>query len=74
MPLWHLLVMAAVLHFPAGGAPTAEVETLKGERHAGELVELGAAGAVLKTAQATITVPLADVLEVRFPGSPAPEP
>jgi hypothetical protein len=74
MPLWHLLVMVAVLQFPAGGAPTAEVETLKGERHAGELVELGASGAVLKTGQATDTIPLADVLEVRFPGSPAPEP
>jgi hypothetical protein len=53
MPIWHLLLVAAALQVPATGPPAAEVETLKGERHSGELVELGATSAVLKTGQST---------------------
>jgi hypothetical protein len=74
MPIWHLLLFAFALQVPATGPTAAEVETLKGERHSGELIELGATSAVLKSGQSTTTVPLADVLEIRFPASPPPEP
>jgi len=70
MAAWHVLFAAAVLNL----GPSAEIDTLKGERHAGELVSLDAAAAVLKTGEASVTVPLADVLEVRFPAAPPPEP
>jgi hypothetical protein len=73
MAVWQVVFVAAVLNFPAEGAPTAEIETLKGERHVGELLALDAAAAVLKTGEKTATVPLADILELRFPGSPPPE-
>jgi hypothetical protein len=74
MPLWHLLVMAAVLQVPAGGAPAAEIETLKGERQTGELTKLDAAEVVLKSGETTSTVPLSEVLELRLKGAPPPEP
>jgi hypothetical protein len=74
MPLWHLLLMAAALQVPAGGAPAAEIETLKGERLAGELVSLEAAQALLKSGESSTAVPLAEVLEIRLKGAAAPEP
>jgi hypothetical protein len=73
MAVWHVVFVAAALNFPAEGAPTAEVETLKGERHAGELVSLDASAAVLKSGGISATVPLADILELRFPANPPPE-
>jgi len=73
MAVWHLVLITAALNFPAGGTPAAEIDTLKGERHAGELVSLDAGAAVLKTGETSTTVPLADILELRFPASPPPE-
>jgi hypothetical protein len=70
MAAWHVLFAAAVLNL----GPSAEIDTLKGERHAGELVSLDATSAVLKSGESSVTVPLADVLEVRFPAAPPPEP
>jgi hypothetical protein len=73
MAVCQLLLVAAALHLAAGGAPAVEIDTLKGERHSGELVSLDATAIVLKTGEATAAVPLANVLEVRFPASPPPE-
>lgn len=69
MPLCYALLLAFALDLPA-----VEVEALKGERYAGELVELNAGSAVLKQADSSRKVPLAEVLEIRFPSAPAPEP
>jgi NPCBM/NEW2 domain len=68
MPVWHLLLLGSLLQVPA-----AEIETLKGDRHAGELVELNETSAILKEGSAKLTLPLAGVLEIRFPGAPAAE-
>jgi hypothetical protein len=73
MAVWHIVFVAAALNFPAEGAPAAEIETLKGERHAGELVSLDASAATLKSGENSATVPLADILELRFPANPPPE-
>src|SRR5262245_22749786 len=70
MAVWHVLFAAAVLNL----GPAAEIDTLKGERHAGELVSLDATAAVVKAGESSVTVPFADVLEVRFPAAPPPEP
>ncbi len=70
MAVWHLVLMTASLNFQAGGAPAAEIDTLKGERHSGELVSLDGATAILKSGETSITVPLADILELRFPVNP----
>ncbi|MGE5192119.1 MAG: NPCBM/NEW2 domain-containing protein [Deltaproteobacteria bacterium] len=74
MAIWHAALLAAALNFPATGAPAAEIETLKGDRHAGELVSLDASAVVLKSGGNSVTVPLAEVLELRFPAVPPPEP
>lgn len=68
MPVWHLLLLSSLLQIPA-----AEIETLKGDRLVGELVELGATSAILKQGSANLTVPLSGVLEVRFPAAPPAE-
>jgi len=73
MAVWHLVVMTAALNFQAGGAPAAEIDTLKGERHSGELVSLDGATAILKSGESSNTVPLADILELRFPVNPPPD-
>jgi hypothetical protein len=70
MAAWHVLFAAAVLNL----GPSAEIDTLKGERHAGELVSLDATSAVVKSGDSSVTIPLAEVLEVRFPAAPPPEP
>lgn len=69
MAAWHLLLLSAVLQLPA-----TEIETLKGERHAGQLVELSDSAAVVKQGEKSVSVPLASVLEVRFPAAPPAEP
>src|SRR5262245_15645374 len=65
---WHVLMAAAL------GAPAVEIETLKGDRRTGELVALDATAAQLKSGAVAAEVPLADVLEVRFPTSPPADP
>ena len=73
MAVWHLVLITAALNFPAGGAAAAEIDTLKGERHAGDLVSLDAVSAILKSGETSATVPLADILELRFPTTPPPD-
>ncbi len=73
MAVWHVLFVAAALNFAVADAPAAEIETLKGERLAGALVSLDATAAVLKSGENSTTVPLADILELRFPANPPPE-
>jgi|SRR5579872_3788155 len=65
---WSLLVLIAALPLPA-----AEIETLNGDRHAGDLVELTGESAVLKQGPTSVTLPLAGVLEIRFPAASLPE-
>ena len=69
MPVWHLIVLGAVLQLP-----TTEIETLKGDRQAGELVELNDSAALLKQGDKSVSIPLPTLLEVRFPTAPPAEP
>jgi hypothetical protein len=64
MSIWSLLVLV-----PALSLPGVEIETLQGDRHAGDLVELTDEVAILKNSQARVTLPMASVVEVRFPAS-----
>jgi hypothetical protein len=66
--VWSLLVLVAALPLPA-----AEIETLNGDRHVGELIELTSESAVLKQGPSSVTLPLAGILEVRFPATSPPE-
>jgi hypothetical protein len=68
MSVWSLLVLIAALPLPA-----VEIETLNGDRHAGERVELTDESAILQQGRASITLPLASVVEVRFPALPPSE-
>ena len=74
MAVWHVALLAAALNFPATGIPAAEIETLKGDRLTGELVALDASAVVLKSGGNSTTVPLAEVLELRFAPTAPPEP
>src|SRR5262249_29908993 len=67
------LFVAVLVSLPAAASAAVEVETLKGDRHAGELVALDAQAAVLKSGGNSTTVPLADVIEIRFPEAQPPE-
>ncbi|HEY3969040.1 MAG TPA: NPCBM/NEW2 domain-containing protein [Planctomycetaceae bacterium] len=69
MPVWHLVLLSAALQFPA-----AEIETLKGDRQVGELVELNDSAALLKQGDKNVSVPLPTLLAVRFPAAPPAEP
>ena len=64
MSVWSMLVLAAAVSLPA-----VEIETLNGDRHAGELVELTEASAILKQGQSSISLPLASIVEIRFPAA-----
>jgi hypothetical protein len=74
MAAWHVFLAAALYSFPAAAGPPVEIDTLKGDRHAGELVTLDASTATLKIGGNSATIPLAEILEVRFPAAPPPEP
>ncbi|MBS0266593.1 MAG: NPCBM/NEW2 domain-containing protein [Planctomycetes bacterium] len=69
MPVWHILLLSAALQLP-----TTEIETLKGERATGELVELNDSSAVLKQGTQSVSFPLPGLLAVRFPQAPPAEP
>jgi hypothetical protein len=69
MPVWHLVLLSAALQLPA-----TEIETLNGDRHAGELVEVNDLAALLKLGDKSVSIPMPAVLEVRFPAAPAAEP
>lgn len=69
MPLWSLILLAAL-----ADAPAVEVETLKGDRHSGQLEELTDSRIRLQAPTAAVEVPLADVLSVRFPAAMPPDP
>ncbi|MBI3862629.1 MAG: NPCBM/NEW2 domain-containing protein [Planctomycetia bacterium] len=64
-----LVLLAALLQLPA-----TEIETLKGDRQAGELVELNDTAALLKQGDKTVSVPMTSVLEVKFPATVPVEP
>lgn len=69
MALWHLLLCAALVDLPA-----VELETVKGDRHKGQLVELTPAAVTLRSGEANVQVPLAEVLVLQFPASKPGEP
>jgi len=73
MAVW-LIVLSVLAPSLFPGPPAVEVATLKGERHAGELLEVTAGAVVLKQGADSLKVPLADLLEVRFPAAQPPEP
>ncbi|MBW3539730.1 MAG: NPCBM/NEW2 domain-containing protein [Planctomycetes bacterium] len=62
-------ILLAVL---LAASPKVELSTLKGEQHIGELQSLSAETVTLAGETGPVTVPLADVLKVRFP-APADE-
>jgi len=68
MSVWSLLLVLVALPLPA-----VEIETLSGDRHSGELVELTDEMAVVKQDQASLRLPLASVIEIRFPSAAAAE-
>jgi NPCBM/NEW2 domain len=69
MALWHLVLLAALSDLPA-----VEIETLKGDRHAGALAELSSTALRLKQGEAVLDLSLADVVGVRFTSPTVPEP
>lgn len=69
MVLWHVVLLAALAEFP-----TAEVETLKGDRHTGALAELTSEKLRLQTGDTHLELPTGDVVSVRFPSATPPEP
>ena len=73
MAVW-LIVLSVLAPSLFPGSAAVEVATLKGDRHAGELLELTAATVVIKQGADSLKVPLADLLEVRFPAGQPPEP
>lgn len=64
-----LSLLAALANLPA-----VEVDTIKGARHAGQLVELTSAAVRLRTTETAVDVPLSEAIEVRFVPAPAGEP
>jgi hypothetical protein len=74
MAVWHVALLAAALNAPSAGNAAVEIETLKGDRLTGELVTLDASNVVLKSGENGTTVPLANVLELRFTAAAPPEP
>lgn len=65
----YLLLTAAVADLPM-----VEVDTLKGSVHSGPLKQVTSSDIRLEKDGGEITVPIADVLEIRFPPAPAPKP
>lgn len=60
--LCSLLAGAAMLELPV-----AELDTLKGDRHKGKLAAITSSGAMLQLDKGERSVPLIDILELRFP-------
>lgn len=67
---WQFLVLIPAL----ADLPTADIETLKGGRHTGQFVQMSDSGLRLLEAGAQVDLPLADVLEIRFPSQNVPDP
>jgi hypothetical protein len=61
MTVWSLLVLVV-----ATPLPVAEIETLNGDRHTGELVELTDESVIVNQGRSSVSLPLASVVEVRF--------
>lgn len=68
MPAWNLIMLAAF-----AGLPAAELQTLKGDAHQGQLVELTATNVVLRNGDTNVKLPIAEVLEIRLPESKSSE-
>lgn len=66
MALSHLVLAAAL-----AGLPRVDLETLKGDRHSGELREIGESSVRLGTGDGELNLPTAELLEVRFPDAAA---
>ena len=65
---WLTLLVGAALAAPA---PAAELRTLAGQKHTGELVSLDAQGATVRTMAGEVKVPAAQILIVDFrPSAP----
>jgi hypothetical protein len=69
MAVWYLVLLAAL-----SDLPTAEIETLKGDRHSGALVQLNESALRLQKGETTVDLPLADVVGVRFTSQTIPDP
>lgn len=69
MAVWHLVLLAALADLPA-----AEIETLKGERQSGAIAELSNRTLRLRRDDATLELPLAEIVGVRFLSPAVPEP
>jgi hypothetical protein len=69
MVVWHLVLLAALSNLPA-----AEVETLKGDRHSGAVAELSDRALRLEKGDATLELPLVEIVGVRFLSPTVPEP
>jgi hypothetical protein len=60
-----LLFLTGVAAAPAPAGIPFELTTLGGQRHSGEIVRLSAEQAVVKSSKSEVTVPLAEVLDLR---------
>jgi hypothetical protein len=69
MALLSFVLLAALVDLPP-----VEIETLKGERQSGVIAELSGSTLRMRQGERTVDIPLADVLEVRFPQAAVPEP
>lgn len=69
-----MTVASILLLALAAQSPVVEVNTLKGERLAGELAELTDSGVALKKDGVSSSVPLQNILEIQFPAPAAIEP
>lgn len=67
----HLQALGLILLF---AAPQVEVTTLSGQRHAGELLALSGGRLTLQSDGAPLELNAADLLELRVPDAPAPDP
>src|SRR5262249_8143860 len=65
----HMRFAATVLLATALAAPQVEVSTLNGEQHSGQLVALTAEAATLAGKEGEQSLPVANLLELRFPAT-----
>lgn len=70
MNLFVTILLSAV----AANGPLVEVSTLQGDRHAGRLEQLSAAGVTLDRDGTAVKIPLAGVLDIRFKNSGGQQP
>lgn len=69
MAVWHLVLLAALADLPA-----AEVETLKGDRQTGGFAELNGRTLRLQKDAASVELPVAEIVGLRFVAPATPDP